>query len=328
MLKKRKVLVTGGAGYIGSHMVLLLIEEGYEVWVIDNLSKGYRDAVFTDNFIQADIADRAVLNDLFSKVKFDAVIHFAGFIEVGESVKNPQKYYANNYVATLILLEHIIKANINNFIFSSTAAVYGEPQYLPLDTAHPVLPINPYGQSKLFVEKVLMDYDRAYGLKSIALRYFNVAGADPKSRLGERHSPETHLIPLLLRAAHESMPFKMFGADYPTKDGTCIRDYIHVVDICRAHLLALDYLLKNKKSEVFNLGNGQGFSIREIINMVTQATQKTIQIEEYPRRPGDPAILVADSDHAKTNLGFVPVYPSAYDMVDHAWRWYLKRGFN
>lgn len=320
-----KVLVVGGAGYIGSHMVKLLAVAGHEVVTLDNLSQGYRDAVLYGHFVQADLADKAALEQLFSASRFDAVMHFASFIQVGESVKEPAKYYENNVTNTQNLLDAMVKHGVNHFIFSSTAAIFGEPEYTPIDEAHPARPINPYGRSKLFVEQMLGDYDRAYGLKSVCLRYFNAAGADPEGELGERHEPETHLIPLILQAASGRREnIKVFGRDYVTPDGTCIRDYIHVMDLCDAHLLAIEKLREMGKSAQYNLGNGNGFSVQEVIDAACRVTGRDIPVADAPRRDGDPAVLVADSARAKKELGWQPQYADLDKIVEDAWAWERK----
>lgn len=319
-------LIVGGAGYIGSQMTLSMMEAGYEVIVLDDLSKGYRDAVKSPHFIQGSIADTALLDKIFTENQIDAVMHFGAFIQVGESVKEPSKYYLNNFTHTQNLLDVMIRHNCKKFIFSSTAAIYGEPHYVPIDLNHPKNPINPYGRSKWMVEQILEDYDIAYGLKSISLRYFNVAGADPLCRLGPRHQPVTHLIPLVLRAASGRNPdIKVYGRDYDTPDGTCIRDYIHVVDLCQAHLLALKHLDAVAQSAQFNLGNGNGFSVQEVIDTVIKVTGKPIHITEAPRRLGDPARLVADSSAAIRELGWKPQYPDLTHIIEHAWAWELKK---
>lgn len=320
------ILVVGGAGYIGSHMVKRLIADHHQVVVVDNLSTGYRDAVLTESFYEVDIADQINLSKVFSQHKFDAVFHFASFIQVGESVKDPAKYYRNNVAATLSLLEVMVKFEVKHFVFSSTAAVFGNPQYSPIDEKHPKEPINPYGQSKLMVEKMLEDFDRAYGLKSVSLRYFNAAGADPEGELGERHIPETHLIPLVLQAASgRSESISVFGQDYETLDGTCVRDYIHIVDLADAHVKAIDYLKKgNASSAVFNLGNGKGFSVKEIIEASQKVTGKKIPVKYGDRRSGDPPTLVADATLAKKILGWKPKYTKIEDIIQHAWAWEEK----
>ena len=322
-----KVLVVGGAGYIGSHMVELLSGAGHEVVTLDNLSNGYRDAVLHGEFVEADLADRPALDTVLANGAFDAVMHFASFIQVGESVVEPAKYYENNVSNTLNLLNAMVKHGVKHFIFSSTAAIFGEPTYTPIDEAHPKVPINPYGRSKLYIEQILEDYDRAYGLKSVCLRYFNAAGAHPDGILGERHVPETHLIPLILKAAsgrRESI--SVFGRDYATPDGTCVRDYIHIMDLCDAHLLALEKLVDDKSSAAYNLGNGNGFSVQEVIDAAARVTGRDIQVVYAERRDGDPAVLVADSMQAKQALGWLPRYADLDTIVSHAWQWELKAG--
>lgn len=317
-----EILVVGGAGYIGSHMVKMLIESGYDVVVLDNLSTGYRDAVLGGRFVHGDLADQALLDRLLTEHRFDGVMHFASLIQVGESVRAPDKYYRNNVVETLNLLDTMVKHGVTKLIFSSTAAVYGEPRYTPIDENHPTVPINPYGRSKLMVEQILEDYDRAFGMRSVSLRYFNAAGADPGGLLGERHEPETHLIPLVLQAAsgrRESI--SIFGRDYDTPDGTCIRDYIHVEDLCRAHLSALAFLNQGGRTERFNLGNGEGFSVQEVIDGARRVTGRDIPVVYGERRPGDPARLVADATRARRTLGWEPQYAELETIIDHAWQW-------
>ncbi len=261
-----KVLVTGGAGYIGSHVVKALGERGHEVLVVDNLSKGHKKAVLYGKLVVADLEDKSTLDVIFREFKPDAVMHFAAFIEVGESVREPLKYYRNNTVNTINLLEVMLKNDVNRFIFSSTAAVYGNPEKIPIPETELLKPINPYGQSKAFVERILQDFFSSYGLRYVSLRYFNAAGAEPEGRIGESHNPETHLIPLVLKTAKgERKSIKIFGTDYPTPDGTAIRDYIHVLDLADAHILALEYLLEGEESSVFNLGYGLGYSVKEVI---------------------------------------------------------------
>lgn len=317
-----QVLVVGGAGYIGSHMVKQLALAGCKVTTMDNLVGGYRDAVLHGNFVKGDLADKALLAQLFAQEKFDAVMHFASFIQVGESVQKPAMYYENNVTNTLNLLDAMNVAGVKHFIFSSTAATFGEPRYSPIDEQHPQVPINPYGRSKLIVEQILADYDRAYGLKSVCLRYFNAAGADPDGQLGERHEPETHLIPLVLQAASGRRPsISVFGRDYNTPDGTCIRDYIHISDLCEAHWLALLSLNNGAGSQQYNLGNGQGFSVQEVIQSALRITGKNIHVVDAPRREGDPARLVADSRLAIQNLGWSPRFAELDAMITHAWNW-------
>ncbi len=317
-----KIIVVGGAGYIGSHMVKQLARAGNDVITLDNLSYGYRDAVRYGEFVEGDLGDAAVLDSLFSNGDIDAVMHFAGFIQVGESVVKPSMYYLNNVVNTHTLLDAMLRHNIKNFIFSSTAAIFGEPDYTPIDEKHNKQPINPYGHSKLMIEQVLEDYDKAYGLRSTCLRYFNAAGADPEGELGERHIPETHLIPLILQAASgRREDIKVFGDDYETDDGTCVRDYIHINDLCDAHSLALDLMIKNDSSARFNLGNGTGFSVKQVIDVVKQVSGNDFKVTIEPRRDGDPAILVADATLAKKELNWQPKFADLSEIVKTAWQW-------
>lgn len=327
MWQPMEILVVGGAGYIGSHMVKMLLGHGHAVTVFDNLSGGYRDALVGGDLVAGDLADRDALAALFAGRRFDVVMHFASYIQVGESVHAPAKYYRNNVSNTLNLLEAMVTAGVGRFIFSSTAAIFGEPRRTPIDEAHPKAPTNPYGHSKLMVERMLEDFDRAYGLKSVCLRYFNAAGADPEGELGERHVPETHLIPLVLQAASgRRAAIAVFGSDYPTADGTCIRDYIHVDDLCRAHLLAIEHLAASGTSAQFNLGNGNGFSVREVIDTARRVTGRPIAVEYAPRRAGDPAVLVADASKIRTLLGWRPSYPHLETIVAHAWQWERRAG--
>ena len=323
-----KILVVGGAGYIGSHMVKMLHLARHDVVTLDNLSNGYRDAVLYGEFVEGDIADRQVLDNLFTKHKFDGVMHFASYIQVGESVEKPSMYYENNVSNTLMLLSAMVDAGIKSFIFSSTAAIFGEPEYVPIDEKHQQQPINPYGHSKLMVEQILKDFDNAYGLKSVCLRYFNAAGADADGELGERHIPETHLIPLVLQAASDRRAnISIFGTDYDTPDGTCVRDYIHIEDLCSAHLLALEYLVDGGGSRVYNMGNGQGYSIRDVIDTVKRVTGTDFDVLEVPRRDGDPARLVADSTQLQKDLGWQPKYPDLETIIQHAWNWEKKHNW-
>ncbi|MEW6133732.1 MAG: UDP-glucose 4-epimerase GalE [Pseudomonadota bacterium] len=318
----KTILVVGGAGYIGSHMVKFLDRLGCHVVTLDNLSGGYRDAVLAGEFVEGDIADLDLLQELFAGGGFDAVMHFASFIQVGESVREPGKYYRNNFSHTLNLLDAMCTAGVNNFIFSSSAAIFGEPDYLPIDEAHAKKPINPYGRSKLMVEEVLADYARACGLRSVSLRYFNAAGVDPDGELGERHEPETHLIPLVLQAASGRRPHvSVFGRDYDTPDGTCIRDYIHVMDLCEAHWLAVQSLFDGSGSRAYNLGNGSGFSVQEVIDAAQRVTGRKIPVVDAPRREGDPARLVADATLARKALGWAPRYADLETILRHAWAW-------
>ncbi len=317
-----KILVAGGAGYIGSHMVKMLDSAGHQVVTLDNLSTGYRDAVKYGDFIEGDIADSEILNRVFSDNNFDGVMHFASYIEVGESVRDPAKYFRNNFSNTLNLLDAMVRHQVKSFIFSSTAAIFGEPEYTPIDEGHPKNPINPYGKSKLMVEQALEDYEKAYDLQSVCLRYFNAAGADSEGELGERHNPETHLIPLILQAASGRRDkISIFGQDYPTLDGSCVRDYIHIVDLCTAHMLALEKLINGSGSKRYNLGNGNGFSVVEVIEAVKSVTGKDFNVVTEQRRPGDPAVLVANSALARTELGWEPAYDDLEIIVQHAWNW-------
>lgn len=322
MVSPKTVLVVGGAGYIGSHMVWLLGQKGVDVVTLDNLSSGHRDAVLHGQFIHGDIADQLILDKVFRQYRFDAVMHFASSIQVGESVQDPAKYYQNNVVNTLNLLNAMCAHGVDKFIFSSTAAIFGEPEYSPIDEEHAKRPINPYGWSKLMVEQALADYDRAYGLKSVCLRYFNAAGAHPDGLLGERHEPETHLIPLVLQAASGRRPdITVFGRDYDTPDGTCIRDYIHILDLAEAHWLALQYLQSAGETTAFNLGNGNGYSVESVIQAVRRVTGEIIPVQEGRRRLGDPARLVANADKIRRELGWQPVYFDLDVIVEHAWLW-------
>ncbi len=315
-----KILVIGGAGYIGSHMVKLLGRQGCSVTTLDDLSSGHADAVLCGNLVQGNFGDPDTLNTVLSS-GFDAVMHFASFIQVSESLECPDKYYRNNVAYTLSLLDAMRLHGINKFIFSSTAAIFGEPQYMPIDENHPQHPINPYGRTKLVVEKALCDYGSAFGFKSVCLRYFNAAGADPDGELGERHDPETHLIPLLLQAASgKRSNVSIYGSDYDTPDGTCIRDYIHVQDLCSAHWLALQALMNGGESQAYNLGNGDGFSVMEVVDAAERVTRRKIPVLFSPRRVGDPARLVADSTLARTQLGWRPNYADLDSIIEHVWR--------
>ncbi len=323
------ILVTGGAGYIGSHTVLALQKKGYNVIVFDNLVYGHPELIKdipNIKLVVGDINDKDALEQTFKNYNIQAVIHFAAYAYVGESVINPAKYYRNNVVGTLTLLETMLREGVKKIVFSSTCATYGIPQIFPIPETHPQAPINPYGMSKLIVEKILQDFDQAYNLKSVIFRYFNAAGADPNNQLGEDHQPETHLIPLiLLTALGKRDNISIFGTDYPTPDGTCIRDYIHVSDLADAHILGLEYLLAENASNIFNLGNGQGFSIKEVIETAKEVTGKNIPIKISDRRVGDPAILVGSGEKAQQILAWNPQYSSLHEMIFHAWKWHLKR---
>ncbi len=329
MPKNTPVLVTGGAGYIGSHAVLALKQAGYPVVVLDNLVYGHKDLaeeILQVDLVCGDISDRALLEKVFADYGIQAVMHFAAYAYVGESVTNPAKYYRNNVAGTLTMLETMVEAGIKTMVFSSTCATYGNPEQLPIPENHPQNPINPYGMTKLMVEAILSDFDRAYDLRSVRFRYFNAAGADPAGRLGEDHSPETHLIPLvLLTALGQRESISIFGTDYDTPDGTCIRDYIHVTDLAQAHVQGLEYLLAGGSTEVFNLGNGSGFSVREVISAGEAVSGRVIPVVESPRRPGDPAALIGSATKAKQILGWKPEYPEIEVIMKHAWQWHQKR---
>ena len=314
-----KVLVVGGAGYIGSHMVKMLGQLGCSVTTLDDLSSGRRDAVLTGDFVLGSLSDRLLLNQIMAR-GFDAVMHFASLIQVAESVLHPSKYYQNNLVYTINLLEAMRSNGVMRLIFSSSASIFGEPAYTPIDEHHSQQPINPYGRTKQMVEQILGDYDKAYGLKSVSFRYFNAAGADPDGQLGEYHEPETHLIPLVLQVAAGRRPYiSVYGRDYETPDGTCIRDYVHVNDLCSAHWLALQSLLKSGASQAYNLGNGGGFSVKDVIDKAEIVTGRKISVIYAGRRAGDPAILVADAELAKSRLGWNPKYPDLQTIIEHAW---------
>lgn len=322
---KADILVVGGAGYVGSHMVRRLNGAGYHSVVLDNLSGGRREAVAPARLVVADLGDPGALGALMQAFDFKAVMHFASFIQVGESVADPSKYYDNNVGNTVRLLDAMVRHKIGSFIFSSTAAIFGEPEYVPIDEKHPKAPINPYGRSKLMVEQILNDFDRAYRLRSSCLRYFNAAGADPDALIGECHEPETHLIPLVLQAASgRRSAITVYGENYETPDGTCIRDYIHVCDLCDAHLLALEALLDGGPSTHYNLGNGAGYSILEVIGAAERVTGSAIVRESGARRPGDPPVLVADSALAKTALRWTPKFADLDTIIRHAWQWERK----
>lgn len=326
---KPTILVTGGAGYIGSHAVLALKNAGYEVVVLDNLSYGHPELIrdiLKVELIVGDTSDRALLDRLFSSRQIAAVMHFAAFIAVGESVVEPATYYHNNVIGTLTLLEAAISAGVKKFVFSSTCAIYGMPKEVPMTESHPHDPLSPYAASKDMVERILADCDPAYGLKSVAFRYFNASGAESNGLLGEDHNPETHLIPLaLLTALGKRESLSIFGTDYDTPDGTAVRDYIHVCDLADAHVLGLEYLLAGGESNVFNLGNGNGFSVREVIETARQVTGREIRAIESPRRAGDAPILIGSSDKAKKILGWNPQYADLTTIVRHAWQWHQKR---
>jgi len=322
--QKPTILVTGGAGYIGSHTAFLMAQKGYNVIILDNNPTNFNVIRIWATIIEGDYADEAILHSLFSQYPIMAVMHFAGFIEVGESVKNQLSFYENNVSKTITLLKVMIEHDVKTFIFSSSAAVYGTPQRVPLTEDHPRDPINPYGKTKYVVEMMLEDVHQAHGINFVALRYFNAAGALPEYNLGERHNPETHVIPILLDAAHNKKPFKIFGIDYQTHDGTCVRDYLHVWDIAQAHYLSLEYLNNGGSSTFFNLGTGTGTSVHEMLKAVQQTTLSSLSIIFADRRAGDPAVLVADADAAHTVLGWNADNSSLDNILKSAYEFYVK----
>jgi len=319
------ILIVGGAGYIGSHVNKLLAKNSFKTVVFDNLVYGHREAVQWGEFVLGDLADRDQIRLCFRKYPIEAVMHFSAFAYVGESVVHPARYYMNNVANTLNLLEAMREANVRYFIFSSTCATYGVPQEIPIIEDHPQRPVNPYGRSKLMIENILEDYDKAYGIRHVNLRYFNAAGADPEGKIGERHSPETHLIPLAVYAALGiNNDIRIFGTDYPTKDGTCIRDYIHVTDLSDAHIKALEYVKDKDMSNSFNLGNGIGHSVREIIDAVKRISGNDIRVIESERREGDPPVLISNYKKAVDILDWRPHYADIDTIVDTAYRWHSK----
>jgi UDP-glucose 4-epimerase len=321
-----RVLVTGGAGYIGSHMVKLLVESGAQVTVVDDLSTGHADAVRGRDFVRGDVADATFTKNLLEQKQIEAVVHFAACSLVGESVADPLKYYRRNVGGTAGLVEAMRQAKVTRLVFSSTAAVYGDPVRTPIDEAHPTQPVNPYGSSKLAIERMLAECSTAYGIGAVVLRYFNAAGADPSGELGERHEPETHLIPLVLQAASGRRPsISVFGNDWPTRDGTCVRDYIHVSDLCVAHQLALDWLAAGGRYECFNLGNGEGATVLEVIEAARRVTGRTIKMVQAQRRAGDPPSLVADASKARRVLGWQPARADIEGIVRDAWNYEQRR---
>ena len=323
------ILVVGGAGYIGSNVVLALKKAGYDVVILDNLIYGHKDLVekvLQVELVIGDMTDRGLLDHIFATYDIAAVMHFAAYAYVGESIEQPAKYYSNNVMGSLVLFKAMLAASITKIVFSSTCATYGIPTTVPVIEEHPQNPINPYGASKLMVERILSDFDQAYDFKSVCFRYFNAAGADPNGLLGEDHTPETHLIPLVLLAAlGQRESISIFGTDYPTPDGSCIRDYIHVTDLAQAHVLGLEYLLNGGNSDIFNLGNGNGFSVREVIETAQKVTGKGIKVIECDRRPGDPPCLVGSGEKATKILGWNPKYARLEDILSHAWQWHQHR---
>ncbi len=318
-----RILVTGGAGYIGSHTVRELVNRGHHVVVLDNLSKGHRATVGEAGFVRGDTSDRRLLQEIFQKYEIEAVMHFAASSLVGESVRHPSAYYYNNVVKGISLLDAMVESGVRYLVFSSTAAVYGEPHEVPISEDHVTIPTNPYGATKLALEGAMRWYDSAYGLRYTSLRYFNAAGADPAGDIGEDHEPETHLIPLTLKVALGLLPhLEVFGVDYPTPDGSCVRDYIHVCDLADAHVLALEALATGSPSTVYNLGNGNGYSVLEVIKVAGEVVGKPVNMKYGARRPGDPAVLVAGSEKIKTGLGWRPRFTDLRAIIETAWRWH------
>jgi UDP-glucose-4-epimerase GalE len=319
------VLVVGGAGYIGSHAVKQLARRGFAPVTYDNLVYGHRDAVTAGAFEHGDLGDAHRLGEVFRRHRVAAVMHFGAYAYVGESVTDPARYWRNNVAAPLALLDAMRAHGVDKLIFSSTCATYGEPEELPIPETHPQRPINPYGATKLALERVLADYGRAYGLRSIVFRYFNAAGADPDGDIGERHDPETHLVPLVLEAVRTGVPVRVFGDDYPTPDGTCVRDYIHVTDLAEAHVLGLERLLAGAAGGAYNLGNGAGYSVKEVLQAVESVTGRKVPWTLAPRREGDPARLVGSSEKARRELGWAPRYPRLEQIVETAWAYHRRR---
>ena len=319
-----KILVLGGAGYIGSHTVYELIDAGHEVVIVDNLVTGFREAVHPEaKFYEGDIRDKAFLDSVFEQEKIDGVIHFAASSQVGESMVKPLKYYSNNLCGTEVLLESMVEHGIDKIVFSSTAATYGEPESIPILETDRTHPTNCYGETKLAMEKMFHWSSKAYDLRYVSLRYFNACGAHPNGKIGEAHDPETHLIPLILQVpSGKRADIKIFGDDYDTKDGTCVRDYIHVNDLAQAHILAMEYLAKGGNSDVFNLGNGVGFTVKEVIDVARSVTNHSIPATIEARRAGDPSVLIASSDKAKTVLGWKPKYDDLETIISTAWNWH------
>jgi UDP-glucose-4-epimerase GalE len=317
------VLVTGGAGYIGSHVAKVLAQAGRRVVVYDNLSTGHRAAVRWGTLVRGDVRDETAVRAVIREHRVTAVMHFAARLLVGESVTDPAGYYLNNVEGTLALLRAMVAESVGRLVFSSTAAVFGNPVETPIREDHPTVPINPYGETKLAIERALPHFEKAYGLRAVRLRYFNAAGADPEGELGEDHRPEAHVIPRALEAILGRAPLEVYGQDYPTPDGTCLRDYIHVTDLAQAHVLALERLEQNRASAVYNLGNGRPFSVRDVVATVERVTGRTVPVVPAPRRPGDPAVLFASSDRIRRELGWEPAFPDLDRIVETAWRWKL-----
>lgn len=322
-----KVLITGGAGYIGSHCNALFHEKGIDTVVLDDLSDGHAEAVIAGRLVQGSFDDRSLMDKLFEQEKFDAVIHFAAFASVPDSVVRPARYYQNNVTNMQTLLDCCVAHGVQYVVFSSSAAAFGAPQYTPMDEAHPQQPINPYGMTKLIGEKLLADYERAYGLHYCAFRYFCAAGDSKDSRIGEAHNPETHLIPVMIRAARSGKPFSVFGTDYDTRDGSCVRDFIHVLDLAEAHYLGLKYIMEGNPSDCFNLGSGTGFTVLEMIRALEEVTGKEVPYVLADRREGDPASLVASNEKARQLLNWDPQNSDIHTILQDAWNWENKRKY-
>jgi UDP-glucose 4-epimerase len=324
-LDKKNILVVGGAGYIGSYMAKHLAQHGYTPIVLDNLVYGHKQAVKYGPFFEGSLSDSRLLSRLFEEYRISAVMHFAAFCYVGESMTEPAKYYENNITSALALLREMLDRQIDRFIFSSSCSIYGEPREIPITEEHPKNPINPYGRTKLVVEEMLGDFQQAYGLNSVSLRYFNAAGADPDGELGEDHNPETHLIPLVLQTAlGQRSHVDIFGDDYPTPDGTCVRDYIHIVDLAQAHMLALERLLSGLPGDAYNLGNAKGYSVKEVIETAQRVSGREISTRVGERRAGDPAVLVGASKKATRDLGWKPQFPDLETIIETAWQWHVN----
>lgn len=317
------ILVTGGLGYVGSHAVKQLVDRGEHVVSLDNLIFGHKEAACGSEVVIGDIGDRKLLRELFDAHDIDAVMHFAAYADVGESVSDPHKYYINNISNSLVLLDAMLEHDVKKMIFSSSAATFGEPEEVPIPEEHPKNPTNPYGRSKLMLEEILREYEVGYGLRSVSLRYFNASGADPSGLIGEDHTPEHHIIPLVLQVAlGQREKVSIFGADWPTPDGTCVRDYVHVSDLAQAHLLALDALRDGCATAAYNLGNGNGYSVREVVRVAERVTGRSVNAVDADRRPGDPAVLVASSAKIVSELGWKPNYPDLETIVQTAWNWH------
>ncbi len=320
---RKTALITGGAGYIGSHCLKYLNESGWDTVVLDNFSYGHKEAVLSGKLVAGDIGDPKVLDEIFSTYSIDAVLHFAAFAYVGESVSDPGKYYNNNVSKGLVLLQSMLRHNVKDLVFSSTCAVYGDPEEIPITENHVKNPVNPYGYTKMVFEQMALDFAKSDGLRPVFLRYFNAAGADPDGKLGEDHDPETHLIPLIIEAAlGQRDNITIFGTDYPTEDGSCIRDYIHIFDLADAHIKALDYLKQGGEPAAFNLGNGSGYSVRQVIDIVEKVSGRRVKVVEGDRREGDPPKLVGSAEKAKSVLGWAPQYPDLESIIQTAWRWH------